>query len=265
MIYMTNNKSLNLSTTTGLIVQHIAKLLIDNQIVIGDIHLETAILIEELGSALQLDDDVSSYTFGALKSNGFCAPKYSRTYLSTLVYFLLKDAGQSTFEECWSQTEQEIEDKYRHEAPSAQCLYKLHHHYDIGDQSVYFTFPQQHVSAVDLAVYLQFKAEALFDDSICLANSTILSFLTQFGASEYQGHGQPCNKIDMFSDRETRCGTWHRLYYRGFDEEYGEQAEVFLKQDEATIAQANELQANAPITDSNTVLLSSREEQKTEN
>ena len=246
MDQMKNNRTLNLSTITGALIQHVVNLTFDQSIATGEVNLERATLIEQLGLALQMDEDVSEYTFSALRANGFCAPKYSHAFIAALALRLLKDEGKQSFEECWSQTEQSFEDCYRPEPPLTECLYKLHHHYDIGDQSLYFTFPKQLANATDLAVYLQFKAERLFDDAICLSSPTIMNYLTQFGAKEYKGKRSPCSKIDMYSDRELRCGTWHELYYPTLDKEYGEQAESFLKQDKATMKQAIKLRETAP-------------------
>ncbi|HHY0446947.1 TPA: hypothetical protein ACVU4T_003893 [Vibrio parahaemolyticus] len=243
---MKNNRTINLSTITGALIQHVVNLTFDQSITTGEVNLERATLIEQLGFALQMDEDVSEYTFSALNTNGFCAPKYSHAFIAALALRLLKDEGKKSFEDHWLQTEQSFEDCYRPEPPLNECLYKLHHHYDIGDQSRYFTFPKQWVNATDLAVYLQFKAEALFDDAICLDHQTIMNFLTQFGAKEYKGKRPPCSKIDMYSDRELRCGTWHELYYPPLDKEYGKQAESFLKQDKATMKQAMKLRETAP-------------------
>ena len=73
-----------------------------------------------------------------------------------------------------------------------------------------------------------------------------MHFLTLFGAKEYKGKRPPCSKIDMYSDRELRCGIWNELYYPPLDKEYGEQAELFLKQDKMTMEQAIELRKTAP-------------------
>lgn len=243
---MTNNKELTLPTITGAFIQHIVSLTFDKSITTGEVNLERAALIEELGLALQMDEDASKYTFSALNANGFCAPKYTHAFIAALALRLLKDEGEKSFEDYWSQTEQSFKDCYRTEPPLSECLYKLHHHYDIGDQSLYFTFPKQQVTATDLAVYLQFKAENLFDESICLGNPTIMNYLIQFGAKEYKGKHPPCSKIDMYSDRELRCGTWNELYYPQLDKEYGERAELFLKQDKMTMEQAMELRKTAP-------------------
>lgn len=118
------------------------------------------------------------------------------------------------------------------------CLYKLYHHYDMGDHSVYFSFANSELFAVDLAVYLQIKAERLFHHSICLEHSTILKFLTHFGAKEYNGQRQYCRKIDMYSDRECPTKEWYGCTFSKLDKVYGEMAVAFLKVDPATVTQA---------------------------
>ncbi|WP_258070721.1 hypothetical protein [Vibrio jasicida] len=82
---MKNNRTLNLSTITGALIQHVVNLTFDQSITTGEVNLERATLIEQLGLALQMDKDVSEYTFSALNTNGFCAPKYSHAFIAALV------------------------------------------------------------------------------------------------------------------------------------------------------------------------------------
>ncbi|MFA0053665.1 MULTISPECIES: hypothetical protein, partial [Vibrio] len=233
---MNNSNGQTLSHTTGVIIQHVAqKNLFEGG---NDDHW---LLLEELGRALQADADVSAYTFTALYERGFHTSKYNSLYIADLALRFLKSAGRCSFEVCWAQTEKAIEESHRPEAPVSGCLYKLHHHYDIGDQSVYFSFANSELSAVDLAVYLQIKAEELFDDSITLDNQTILRFLTLFGAKEYTGKRQHCRKIDMYSDREFRTKEWDECTFQKLDKACEELAVAFLRADEATMAQVQEL------------------------
>lgn len=177
---MNNGNEQTLSHTTGVIIQYVAKkTLFDEGNDLSDSRsIDHWLLLEELGLALQADADVSAYTFTALYDRGFHASKYSSLYIADLALRFLKSAGRCSFEECWAQTEKAIEESHRPEEPVSGCLYKLHHHYDMGDHSVYFSFAHSELSAVDLAVYLQIKAERLFNHSICLENPTILKFLT---------------------------------------------------------------------------------------
>ncbi|MGD9569852.1 MAG: hypothetical protein AB7V48_16325 [Sedimentibacter sp.] len=109
--------------------------------------------------------------------------------------------------------------------------FKLTHHYDIGDRSLYFSFDQKTIDekAVDLAVYLQFKAETLFDDSICLDHVPIMQFLELFGAKQLNEAPQEFNTIDMYSDREYRCGEWYNTTYMELDKKIGEKTKEFLQ------------------------------------
>ncbi|WP_390240653.1 hypothetical protein [Vibrio sp. R78045] len=233
---MYNSNEQTLSHTTGVIIQHVA----EKNLFEGG-NDDNWLLLEELGRALQADADVSAYTFTALYERGFHTTKYSTLYIADLALRFLKSAGRCSFEVCWAQTEKAIEESHRPEPPVSGCLYKLHHHYDIGDQSVYFSFANSQFSAVDLAVYVQIKAEELLDDSITLDNQTILRFLTLFGAKEYNGKRQHCRKVDMYSDREFRTKEWDECTFPKLDEVCGELAVAFLRVDEATMTQAKVL------------------------
>ncbi|MFA0809474.1 hypothetical protein [Microbulbifer epialgicus] len=118
---------------------------------------------------------------------------------------------------------------------NAPDKYRIGHHYDIGDRFVFFTFDDSNISAVELAVYLQFKAEELFDSSICLDNLIVVKFLTLFGAKEISQKVVNFKEIDMHHDREERCGDWYNSSYKAFDQEFGGQAETFLKQSRDTL------------------------------
>ncbi|WP_026960516.1 hypothetical protein [Aliagarivorans taiwanensis] len=107
-------------------------------------------------------------------------------------------------------------------------VYRLTHYYDIGDQSKYFTFDDVEHDPADLAVYLQFKAEEIFDDSICLPAEAILGYLTTFGAKQLKSTDANV-VIDMYDDRELRCGDWYCDIYAGLDSQLGVQAESYLR------------------------------------
>jgi hypothetical protein len=70
----------------------------------------------------------------------------------------------------------------------ANNIFRLTHEYDIGDRSIYFAFDESKIdeTAKELAVFLQFKAEEMFDDSICLDHQTIMRFLSLFGAEQIE-------------------------------------------------------------------------------
>lgn len=120
-------------------------------------------------------------------------------------------------------------------------VYKLFHCYDIGDQSVYFTYGKCSPLAHDLAVYIQFKCETLFDDSIALSNKTVADFLVAHGAIIIDKPSRTDLEIDMYFDREKRCGEWYLNNYDKFDERYGVHAESFLRSDEPTMKEVETL------------------------
>lgn len=121
-----------------------------------------------------------------------------------------------------------------------QYKYILMHHYDIGDSSVHFSFEGLTAQEVkDLAVYIQFKAENLLDDTVSLHNITIVQFLEIHGANiidECVLNKENFNPvgmilIDMYEERESRiCGNnWYAEHYESFDSKYGEVASIFQK------------------------------------
>lgn len=123
-----------------------------------------------------------------------------------------------------------------------KTLYKLSHHYDTLDTAVYFKCGKLKTLPVELAVYLQFKAESFLDESISLSNTTIAAFLNQLGAEIIDlelaaDNDADCHKIDMYFDREARCGEWYEKIYPVIDSEDGFKARAFLESDEETLAQ----------------------------
>lgn len=110
--------------------------------------------------------------------------------------------------------------------------FRLTHEYNIGDRDVYFTFDEQknEFTATELAVYLQFKAEETFDNSICLDAVTIIRFLSSYGAKQL--NEKPSGEfitIDMHWDRESRCGDWYADKWRPMDVKLRDQTTEFLQ------------------------------------
>ncbi|WP_342609092.1 hypothetical protein [Vibrio tritonius] len=112
-------------------------------------------------------------------------------------------------------------------------FFRLTHEYDIGDRSLYFTFDESKIeeTAKELAVFLQFKAEEMFDNSICLDHQTIIKFLALFGAEQIESKptNVPFNTIDMYWDRERSCGDWYKGSFGELDKKYSDKAIMFLK------------------------------------
>lgn len=110
-------------------------------------------------------------------------------------------------------------------------VYQIKHHYDVGDRGVFIKFLDLSKSeeVKNIAVYLQFKAEEILDESVTLDNITIVQFLTLLGAQILDNEPKEFYEIDMFYDRVDRCiGRWHE--YRLYDEKYGKQATEYLKE-----------------------------------
>lgn len=115
-------------------------------------------------------------------------------------------------------------------------VYSLMHAADIGDRSVKFTYDGITEDQVkDLASYIQFKAERLFDEYASLDNSTIVEFLALCGATmidKNQLNEHSCLVgIDTYNEREDRiCGSnWLTENFDRFDEKYDDTATTFLK------------------------------------
>lgn len=113
-------------------------------------------------------------------------------------------------------------------------LFKLTHEYDIGDQSVLFTFEGKDQEEIaDLAVYLQLKAEELIDDAVGLQNITIVEFLLPYGAKIVKQADLgtiDISCVDLHNEREGRmcANTWYSDHYVRLDKEYGETATQYL-------------------------------------
>lgn len=110
-------------------------------------------------------------------------------------------------------------------------FFRLTHEYDMGDRSLYFTFDATglDVTAKELAVYLQFKAENMFDETISLGHITIIRFLSLFGAKQLDTKpNEKFETIDMYWDRESRCGDWYSGRFVYIDQKFNDKASAFL-------------------------------------
>lgn len=109
--------------------------------------------------------------------------------------------------------------------------YQIKHNYDVGDRGVFIKFLDLSESeeVKNIAVYLQFKAEEILDETITLDNMTIAQFLWLQGAKILDIEPHEFCEIDMFFDRSERCGSkWYKHSFSEYDEKYGEQASKFL-------------------------------------
>lgn len=88
--------------------------------------------------------------------------------------------------------------------------YRITHHYDVGDQSV---LVNSYVDPTDFAVFIQFKLEEFFDNSISPPNEVIANALCEFFDCVHSVGDIHDEVIDMYSAREDRCGTWYSKNY----------------------------------------------------
>lgn len=110
------------------------------------------------------------------------------------------------------------------------AAYQIKHDYDIGDRWVFIKFLDlcKSEEVKNIAVYLQFKAEKIFHETITLDNMTIAQFLWLQGAKILDNQPHEFCVIDMYHDTTERCGKWYHHNFNEYDEKYGEQASKFL-------------------------------------
>ncbi|WP_130537685.1 hypothetical protein [Thiomicrorhabdus indica] len=84
---------------------------------------------------------------------------------------------------------------------------KIFHEYDIGDLSV---IVEGNENPVEIAVYIQFKAEEFFSPSVILSNSLIAKTLVEFFDFKIVNDSKGFDEcIDMYEERESRTGSWY--------------------------------------------------------
>ena len=110
-------------------------------------------------------------------------------------------------------------------------IYRLCHHYT--DDELFFHCASQEIDLADLCVYIQFKAETEIEHEFELGFQHVLEFLSlSVGASQVI-NVLPNNceyiDIDLFSERDMRCGEWFNTNKSYFDGVYGNYAESLLK------------------------------------
>lgn len=107
-----------------------------------------------------------------------------------------------------SQVIKVLEKRIMTEKYPPQQTYLIHHEYDIGDRGIYV---ESSFDPTDAAVYLQFKAEALFnDDGISLSNLAIANALVALYGVTCGARTEDAKPIDMHFERESRCGKWFK-------------------------------------------------------
>lgn len=88
--------------------------------------------------------------------------------------------------------------------------YCIKHHYDIGDQQVFVRRISGDVDPVQAAVYMQFMCEDWFGEPKILTNLGVASLLVAFYGFQQAAATPLCTEIDMYFEREQRCGDIYR-------------------------------------------------------
>ena len=86
-----------------------------------------------------------------------------------------------------------------------KLTYLLEHAYDIGDRGVYV---ESIFNPSDVAVYLQFKAEELFNDGVSLSNLAVVNALVSLYGCFCGARSDKATVIDLYRERKLRCGKW---------------------------------------------------------
>ena len=80
--------------------------------------------------------------------------------------------------------------------------FRIHHSYDIGDQGVTVMAPEG-IDVRRAAVYIQFKVEEWFGDTMSASNLGIAASLVAFYGCKHSARSPDDKIIDMYSDRES--------------------------------------------------------------
>ena len=91
------------------------------------------------------------------------------------------------------------------EQQQENSTYLIKHAYDIGETGIYI---RSKFNPVDAAVYLQFKTEELFNDGVSLSNLAVANALVSLYGCFCGAKNDKAITIDMYSEREARCGEW---------------------------------------------------------
>lgn len=113
-------------------------------------------------------------------------------------------------------------------------IYKICHTYDIGNHAVYCRYTNLELWAIDLAIYLHFKAESIIDEAVIVDHKTTMKYLELFGAVQVacpqtESSNEKIIKIDMYIERELRCGEWYTTRFVEL-QQYSEMTEVFINE-----------------------------------
>lgn len=105
-------------------------------------------------------------------------------------------------------SEDEIAEWREQSHEEAARNFRIHHHYDIGNQDVYV---ERHEGVVDgkrAAIYCQFQCEEWFGHDAMLSNLGVGTLLCMFYGFRHRAVAvlESATEIDMYSDREKACG-----------------------------------------------------------
>lgn len=89
--------------------------------------------------------------------------------------------------------------------PNDSLNFLIHHRYDIGDQGVSVKVPNG-FDVRRAAVYIQFMAEIWFGAEKAVTNLGIASALVSFYGCKHAARNARGEVVDMYTDREIRCG-----------------------------------------------------------
>lgn len=90
----------------------------------------------------------------------------------------------------------------------AERNYRIHHHYDIGNQDVYVERRTGEIDGKRAALYCQFQCEEWFGYDAILSNLAVGALLCMFYGYRHRAVAvlESATEIDMYSDREKACG-----------------------------------------------------------
>src|ERR1035437_2276990 len=87
-----------------------------------------------------------------------------------------------------------------------KATFRISHHYDIGDQTVYVERKDGNVDAKRAAVFCLFMTEEWFGPHFMLSNLGIAACLCAFYGFRHTARTSIATDLDLYFDRERMCG-----------------------------------------------------------
>lgn len=105
-------------------------------------------------------------------------------------------------------SDREIAEFAEQRRKEADRNYRIHHHYDIGNQDVYVERRTGQIDGKRAALYCQFQCEEWFGYDAMLSNLAVGALLCMFYGYRHRAVAvlESATAIDMYSDREKACG-----------------------------------------------------------